>query len=143
MQTALLDTVVLYGALVRGDQHHDAALPILQGMDDGDLPVGTVLDFVYAETFNALNRRLSHEDCVEAAELVEGSAGFQVERTNREVWTRGNQTYRRQPHLSFVDALEVAYARENEVDYVYSFDTGFDSVEGVHRINTAENPYSG
>ncbi|MDZ7688876.1 MAG: PIN domain-containing protein [Halobacteriales archaeon] len=142
MQKTLIDTVVLYGALNRRDEHHGAALSIFEKMDNGNLPVGVVLDLVYAETFNALTRSLSHEDCLEAAEVLERSAGFRVERINRDVWRASHGVYEENAHLSFVDSVLVAYARESNVEYIYSFDTGFDSVEGVNRLKTAVNPYS-
>jgi predicted nucleic acid-binding protein len=142
MQEALVDTVVLYGALNRQDPHHGQALPIFKRMDSGDLPVGVVLDFVYAEAFNALTSSLGHEDCLEAAEILERSGGFEVQRTSRDVWMRGQKVYENDSHLSFVDSVLVAYADVNNVDYVYSFDSGFDSVEGVKRIKTDANPYS-
>jgi len=142
MQVALVDTVVLYGALNRRDQHHEDALSIFEAMDAGELPVGVVLDFVYAETFNALTRSLAHEDRLEAAEIIEKSAGFRVERTNREVWRHAHEVYEQNAHLSFVDSVLVAYGREKDSEYIYSFDTGFDTVEGLSRLKTPANPYS-
>lgn len=142
MQHALVDTVVLYGALDRSDQHHEHALPILEAMDSGDLPVGVIIDLVYAETFNALTHTMAHEDCVEAAEMLESSKGFTVERTNRDVWRRSHEVYQKNPHLSFVDAAILAYGYEENLDYLYSFDTGFDTADGLQRLKTAENPYA-
>jgi len=143
MASALVDTVVLYGALNRGDQHHDDALPIFEAMDAGELPTGVILDFVYAETFNALTQSLSHEDCTEASEIIERSAGFRLERTNRDVWRAAHRVYEEEAHLSFVDSVLVAYARETDMEYIYSFDTGFGSVDGLRRLKTPTNPYSG
>jgi predicted nucleic acid-binding protein len=142
MQTALIDTVVLYGALNKGDPHHGQALPIFRKMDSGEIPVGVVLDFVYAETFNALTSSLGHEDCLEAAEILERSGGFEVQRTSRDAWMKGKKVYGSNSHLSFVDSVLVAHAEVNNLDYIYSFDSGFDSVEGLRRIKTDANPYS-
>jgi predicted nucleic acid-binding protein len=141
MQVALIDTVVLYGALNKGDPHHERALPIFRKMDGGELPVGVILDLVYAETFNALTSSLGHEDCLKAVEILEGSGGFEVERTSRDVWMRGQEVYEESPYLSFVDSVLVAHADVNNVDYIYSFDSGFDSMEGLRRIKTDANPY--
>jgi len=142
MQQALVDTVVLYGTLNKQDPHHEEVLPIFRRMYRGEVPVGVVLDFVYAETFNAMASSLSHDDCTEAAEILERSGGFRVERTNRDVWTKAHELYRGNPHLSFVDSVLVAYAGQEGIDYIYSFDSGFDSIEGLKRIKTDANPYS-
>jgi predicted nucleic acid-binding protein len=142
MQVALIDTVVLYGALNKDDPYHEQALPIFKRMDSGELPVGVVLDFVYAETFNALTSSLGHDDCLEAAEILERSGGFEVERTSRDVWIEGQKMYESNSHLSLVDSVLVAHADVNNVDYIYSFDSGFDSIEELRRIKTDANPYS-
>ncbi|WP_275039333.1 hypothetical protein [Halococcus thailandensis] len=36
----------------------------------------------------------------------------------------------------------IAYARKTDDSYIYSFDDGFDSVDGVQRLNASTNPYS-
>jgi predicted nucleic acid-binding protein len=58
------------------------------------------------------------------------------------VWVVGLGVYEQYAHLSFVDAILAAYARETDTPYLYSFDDGFDSVDDVQRLNAATNPYS-
>jgi len=142
MQRALVDTGVLYGAFLHRDHHHDTALAIVRAADDGELPVLVVVDFVLAETLNALTRQLDHGDAVQALSMLEESTGFTIERTTATEWTRGLATYREQGQLSLVDSLLVASAEENERPHLYSFDDGFDSVRGVKRLNAATNPYA-
>ena len=141
-QHALVDTNVLYGAFQRRDQFHDEALPIVKGADSRALPVCVVLDFVLAETMNALTLNIAHDETIEALSMLRSSAGFEIQRTDDDVWTAGLGVYEAQAHLSFVDSVLVAYARATETEYIYSFDDGFDSVDGVSRLNTDMNPYS-
>lgn len=112
-QHTLVDTNVLYGAFQKQDQFHDEALAIVKGADARDLPVCIVLDFVVAETMNALTQELAHEETTEALSKLRQSAGFDVRRTANEVWTVGLGVYERYAHLSLVDAILVAYARRN------------------------------
>ena len=134
--------MLLYGAFQRRDQFHDEALAIVKGADARDLPVCVVLDFVLAETMNALTQEIAHEETTEALSKLRQSSGFDVRRTANGVWTVGLGVYEQYSHLSLVDAMLVAYARETDTPYLYSFDDGFDSVDGVQRLNTATNPYS-
>lgn len=140
-QQALVDTGVVYGAFHRRDQYHETGLAIVRDADEGALPQLIVLDFVLAETMNALTRQLAPDESREALSMLEASAGFDVVRTSATVWARGRTTYSRLDHLSFVDALLVAFARERGRAYLYSFDTGFDGVDGVQRLNTNVDPY--
>lgn len=141
-QHALVDTNVLYGAFQKRDQFHGAALSVVKGADASDLPVCVVLDFVLAETMNALTLEIAHEEAMEALSMLKRSSGFEVRRTPTEVWAAGLDVYERQAHLSLVDAILVASAREMGTPYLYSFDDGFDSVDGIRRLNAATNPYS-
>lgn len=140
-QQALVDTGVVYAAFDRRDQYHDTGLAIVRGADDRSLPRLVVLDFVLAETMNALTRQLEHEEAVAALSMLERSVGFDVRRTNDRIWDRGLAGYEDYAHLSLVDALLVAFARETECEYLYSFDSGFDVVDGLQRLNTNVDPY--
>jgi predicted nucleic acid-binding protein len=141
-QHALVDTNVLYGAFQQRDQFHDEALSIMKGADARDLPVCVVLDLVLAETMNALTQEIAHQETTEALSKLRQSSGFDVRRTPNGISTVGLGVYEQHAHLSLVDAVLVAYARETGAAYLYSFDAGFDSVDGVQRLNTTTNPYS-
>lgn len=139
-ERALVDTGVLYGAFQRRDQYHETGLAVVRDADAGRLPELLVLDFVLAETMNALTQQLAAEDTREALAMVETSSGFEITRTTGTVWARGLATYKRLDRLSFVDALLVAAARERDREFLYSFDSGFDGVDGVTRLNTNVDP---
>jgi predicted nucleic acid-binding protein len=141
-QHALVDTNVLYGAFQQRDQFHDESLPIVKGADARDLPVCVVLDFVLAETMNALTQELAHRETTEALSMLRESTGFEIRRTTNEIWAIGLGVYEGYAHLSLVDAILVAYARTTDTPYCYSFDDGFDSIDGVRRLHTPTNPYS-
>lgn len=138
---ATVDTGVLYSAFYRQDQFHETGLAIVADADTGRLPQLAVLDFVLVETMNALTQQLDPEQCRSALSMLELSSGFEVVRTPGPVWIRGRDTFRQLDHLSFVDALLVALARERDTSFLYSFDTGFDGVDGIQRLNTNTDPY--
>lgn len=141
-QQSLVDTNVLYGAFQRRDQFHDEALSIVKAADARDLPVCVVLDFVLAETMNALTQEITHKETTEALSKLRQSSGFEVRRTPNRIWTAGFGMYEQYAHLSLVDAILAAYISEADTPYLYSFDDGFDSIDGVQRLNVPINPYS-
>ena len=79
MPRALVDTTVLFAAAYRRDSAHDDALPILQGIDAGDLPEAVVLDYVLAETLNGLLTHASHDAAVDFLDRVEENACYHVD----------------------------------------------------------------
>lgn len=141
-QRALVDTGVIYSAFHRQDEFHETGLAIVRDADQHALPQLIVLDFVLAETMNALTQQLVPEDAQAALEMLESSTGFELARTSATVWARGIDVYKRIDRLSFVDSLLVAFCREHDCPFLYSFDAGFDGIDDVRRLNTNANPYA-
>lgn len=140
-QQALVDTGVIYSAFHRRDEHHETGLRIVKDADSGRLPQLVVLDFVLAETMNALTHLLVPAQATEALSMLKASDGFDIVRINTAVWSAGQEIFTRIDPLSFVDSLLVAFARERDLPFLYAFDTGFDRIEGIQRLNTNLDPY--
>jgi hypothetical protein len=49
--------------------------------------------------------------------------------------------FRTHEQLSLTDSVIVAAMDRLDVEYLYSFDDGVDSVPGVARLTVAENPF--
>lgn len=141
MATAVLDTTVLYAAADRSDARHGDALPILRGVDDGSLPEGTVVDFVLGETLNGVVRNLSHSSAVDYLDRIETNDRFEVGRLTADAFATGKEVFRHHPRLSLVDGLVVGFMRDRNLEYLYSFDSGFDGIEGVTRLTTPHDPF--
>lgn len=142
MATAVLDTTVLYAAADASDARHDDALPILRGVDDGSLPEGAVVDYVLGETLNGVVRNLSHGSAVDYLGRIEANDRVEVSRLTADAFATGKDIFRRYQRLSLVDGMIVGYMRDRGFEYLYSFDAGFDGVDGVTRLSTAEDPFS-
>jgi hypothetical protein len=57
--------------------------------------------------------------------------------------TTGRSLFRRYESLSLTDAIIVATMQRNGLEYLYSFDGGFDTVPGLTRLTTADDPFEG
>lgn len=141
MPRAVLDTTVLFAAAYRRDSVHDAALPILRGVDDGSLPEAVVLDYVLAETLNGLVTHAGHDAAVDLLDRVEENARFHIDSLSADALATGKALFRQHEPLSFVDACITAYMQTEGLGYLYAFDTDFDTAEDVSRLDTATDPY--
>lgn len=142
MAVALLDTNVLFASASARDEYHDAAMEIIRAVDHGDLPEGIVTNYVLAETLNLVRERLGPEPATGILDrLVEGSH-FDISHAPRADFTAGQALFRQYADLSFVDATIAAYMQREGIGYLYSFDDGFDGVDGVTRLETADNPFN-
>jgi len=141
MPRALIDTTVLFAAAYRRDGSHDAALSVLQGIDNGTLPEAVVLDYVLAETLNGLTAHAGHDAAVDLLDRIEENARFHIDSLTTDALATGKALFRRHGRLSFVDACIIAYMQTEGLGYLYAFDDDFDAVEDVYRLETATNPY--
>jgi len=109
MPRALIDTTVLFAAAYTRDSSHDAALPVLRGIDDGTLPEAVVLDYVLAETLNGLTTHAGHDAAVDLLDRIEENARFHIDSLNTDAFATGKALFRQHEPLSFVDACIIAY----------------------------------
>jgi len=141
MARAALDTTVLFAAAYRHDSNHDAALPVLRGIDDGSLPEGVVIDYVLAETLNGLTTHAGHDAAVDFLDRLETNGRIAIESLHSDTFATGKSLFRRHEPFSLVDACLVAHMQAEEIGYCYAFDDDFDLAEGVSRLTAATNPY--
>lgn len=140
MPRALVDTSVLFAAAYSRDSAHEAALPVLRGIDDGSLPEAVVIDFVLAETLNGLVTHAGHDAAVDLLDRIEANTRFHIDTLSSDALATGKAIFRRHDPLSFVDACLVAYMQTAEIPYLYAFDDDFDALD-VTRLGSATNPY--
>jgi len=79
MPRALIDTSVLFAAASKRDTSHDAALPVLHGIDHGTLPEAVVFEYVLAETLKGLMTHASHDAAVDLLDRIVENAHFHID----------------------------------------------------------------
>ena len=142
MAVAVIDTGVLVAMADSDDEHHDVAMGIVRGIDHGDLPTARVTDYVALETFNWIHSRKRHETAVETYERLNQSAGFEVLHAAQKDFAKAVNLFQTYAGLSFGDATIVAYMQREGIEYLYSFDDDFDTIHGITRLETPENPFN-
>jgi predicted nucleic acid-binding protein len=142
MAVAVVDTGVLVGMADNDDEHHDVAMEIVRGMDHGDLPTGRVTNYIVLETLNWIHNRKRHAKAVETYERLNESAGFEVLHAAQKDFTNAVELFETYEGLSFGDATIAAYMQREGIEYLYSFDDDFDTLDDITRLETNENPFN-
>lgn len=142
MPVAFLDSNVLIGAVSRRDQDHDRALEILRGIDRGDLPTARVTNYVLAEAVSYVHSRESHGTAVDLYDRLKTGSEFEFVHAPKSSFFEAEAQFRTYERLSFVDATLVAELRRTGATYLYSFDDDFDGIDGVSRLDTADDPFA-
>ena len=141
MAVAVVDTGVLIGMADADDEHHDVAMEIVHGMDHGDLPTGRVTNYIALETLNWIHNRKGHAKAVETYERLHQSAGFEVLHAAKKDFPSAVELFQTDEELSFGDATIAAYMEREDIEYLYSFDDDFDTLDGITRLETPDNPF--
>jgi predicted nucleic acid-binding protein len=142
MAATVVDTGVLIGMTDADDEHHEAAMEIVRGMDHGDLPTGRVTNYVALETLNWIHERKHHAKAVETYQRLHQSAGFEVLHAAQKDFASAVDLFQTYEGLSFGDATIAAYMEREDIEYLYSFDDDFDALDGITRLDTPDNPFS-
>ena len=142
MAVAVVDTGVLIGMADADDEYHDTATEIVHEMDHGDLPTGRVTNYIVLETLNWIHNRKRHEKAVETYERLNQSAGFEVLHAAQKDFPSAVDLFQTYDGLSFGDATIAAYMQREGIEYLYSFDGDFDTLDGITRLETADNPFN-
>ena len=142
MAVTIVDTGVLIGLADVDDDHHDTAMEIVRGMDHGDLPTGQVTNYIVLETLNWIHSRKRHEKAIETYERLNQSAGFEVLHAAQKDFSSALNLFETYDGLSFGDATIAAYMQREGIEYLYSFDDDFDSLDGITRLETPDNPFN-
>ena len=138
-----VDANVLIAARLARDQDHERGRRLAEAFDRGDLPTAVVFREVLTETINYLQAKSSHAVAVETLDALVESNGFDLVDTPKRDFDGGRSVFRAHEPLSLTDAVIVAAARRRGIEYLYSFDAGFDAVDGLARLTTADDPFDG
>lgn len=141
MPAVIVDANVLIAARLSRDQNHDRGEAITQAIDQGTFPTAYVLSDVLEEVINYLQARAGHDVATETLDAVIESSGFSLRRTTKSDFDTGRSLFRRYEPLSLTDAVIVAMMQREDIEYLYSFDDGFDSVSRITRLTTPVNPF--
>jgi len=142
MASAVVDTGVLVGMVDNDDERHDVAMEIVRGMDHGDLPTSRVTNYILLETLNWIHNRKRQAKAVETYERLNQSAGFEVLHAAQKDFLRAVELFETYDGLSFGDATIAAYMQREEIEYLYSFNDDFDTLDDITRLETADNPFN-
>lgn len=141
MAAVVVDANVLIAARLSRDQNHERGDAITQAIDQGRIPTAYVLSDVLQEIINYLQARAGHDVATETLDGIIESSGFSLRQTSKSDFDTARSLFRRYESLSLTDAIIVATMQREGIEYLYSFDDGFDSVSQITRLTTPENPF--
>lgn len=119
----------------KGTPKSEAALRLFQKIEKGEEQVATceavITEVVYVLSSTA-HYGLSHQDVQSRLTPIINWQGLKL--SNKPLYRRALELYAKYPRLDFEDVLNIAYMERRGVSEIYSYDTDFDRVSEVNRI---------
>lgn len=135
MSNAYIDTDVIIRLLTGDDLAKQAAARTLfEQMEQGALSVTAPQTVIADATYVLHSKRLYNKPKEEVAALLiplVSLPGFKI--ANRRAVLTALRFYGAHPHLDFTDALLIALMQHAGLPVVYSYDTDYDTFDGITR----------
>ena len=129
---AIIDTPIWIGAHWNRDQWWQQSNEILDALRGGKIRTAHVTDYVMVETVNFLLRKGNPEIAQQALDTFM-SKRVRICYVDALLFAKIQRIFAQHPGLSLTDCSLIALAEELDLKAIFSFDRGFDRVEGIER----------
>jgi hypothetical protein len=107
----------------------------VEAIDDGNIQDAFITDYIFNEVVTYCRKKLGFEKSKEISEKLLNSFDFQILYTDKATFNASYHIFQLYPNLSFTDASLVVIMQSQNIPYIYSFDSGFDVVKEIHRLD--------
>lgn len=138
MAARFLDTNILLRYLTRDDEHKACrALALLNNVERGEEKVVTSPMVIFEIVFTLEKRyRIPRERIRDSLRDILSLRGLEL--ANKHLYEHALDLYANK-NISFADAFNATYMKSRGVSEIYSFDSDFDKLEGISRLEPQEN----
>ena len=139
--TAIIDSGVWIAAFNKKNINHIIGKRIAEAIDDGKIQDAFITDYIFNEVVTYCRKKIGFDKSKEIAEKLLNSFDIQIIYTDKATFNASYHIFQIYPNLSFTDASLVVIMENNNIPYIYSFDSGFDVVKVIHRLENFTEIY--
>ena len=129
-----IDSVVWIGAKLKNDQWHQKSVKIINKFVNREIKTAYVTDHIVLETVNFILKKGGFNNALETLRIFENHERIELINVDEITFARASSIFEKFPGLSITDASIVAAMEELEVEHIYSFDKGFDTIDWIVRL---------
>jgi len=130
-----VDSGVWIAAFNKKDKHHKAASKIINQLLDEQIDKAYISDYVFDEVTTYIKKKISPEASILVAEAMLDSQNIEIIFMDEKIFNASYHIFKMYDRLSFTDASIVVIMKNRKIKLLYSFDSGFDSVKEIQRLN--------
>ena len=132
----LVDSGVWIGGFNPKDVYYPKAKPILRAITEGKLGKILITNCIFNEIVTYLRRKVGSRLSIEVARALLDSEHVKIEHVDERIFNAAYHVFERYSELSFTDAVTVVTMLDRGVKRIFSFDSGFDRVKGIERLES-------
>lgn len=131
---AIIDSNVLIASWHKRDQYNEQSIGILKKIAAGEIHEVYITNYIVMEVVNFLMKKTFFSVAMEALNYLTKTDRIHVIYVDRLFSLAIEQIFTKYNVLTLTDCSLVAIAQQEGINTIYSFDTGFDSVKSVKRL---------
>lgn len=133
---ALVDSGVFIAFQHPKDPNNEEARTIIKNFKEGEIKEIFINDFIILETINFLLRKESFERTKIFFDYFLNTDRINIIYCDTGILKRIKELFDRYKTLSITDCSLIALAEELKIKEIFSFDSGFDKVKGIKRLES-------
>jgi len=136
MKNLLVDSVVWIAAFLKKDKNHKQGKIFLDWFENQDNITVYVNDYIISEIAAHMRRKMQNQPLImnEILDLFYEDSRILILYTSEENFNISLDIFKKYEKLSLVDSIIVFFYINKKIDYLISFDSGFDSHQEISRI---------
>jgi hypothetical protein len=132
----MIDSGLWISAFNKKDAHHEAGKSIISAISDGLVPNVFITDYIFNEVVTYIRKKIGYAASVQVADVLLDSNNIRIINVDDSTFISAIHIFQKYEQLSFTDASIVVIMKNSNLKWLYSFDSGFDGIKDIYRIDT-------
>lgn len=130
----VVDSGVWIAAFNKKDAHHQRGREIVAAISAGGTSQAIITDHIFNEVVTYTRKKLGSDASVKIASALLDSNHVKLIVVDEAIFTASYHMFEKYDTFSFTDASIVVVMKQLKLRWLYSFDAGFDRVDGITRL---------
>jgi len=133
--TTFIDSCVWIAAFNKKDVKHEPAKEIVTAIIEGRIKNAMITDYIFNEVVTYIRKKINANASNQAANALLDSEHVMIANIDETSFIAAFHVFQGYDALSFTDATTVVLMKNLKVKTLFSFDSGFDGINDVQRLD--------
>lgn len=130
-----IDSNIWVAAFNRKDTNHTISKEIVNNIAEGNMGIVFINNHVFDEIVTYVRKKLGEEQSLRVTEAIINSPHVQLLYVDELVFNASYHIFQMFESISFTDASIIVMMKNNNIRYLYSFNSDFDRIKDIIRLD--------